>query len=412
MLIVLILAPIYIGLNVYIFIRLMRFFKAIHEKLNHPVVWTVSIVAYVFFMLTPLTGYLIKREPYHHMLRAISNYWLGVLAIAAITLIFFDVARVILNKTKWKGDHPNAERFKIGGTCAIIIIALLSSYGFLHSKNIKINHQDVSISEELTAGTNIDSEKNSDKDTNKEGKKKLRIALVADTHLGYSIGQKHMEQMVEKINNQNPDIVIIAGDIFDNEYRAIKNPDKVAEVLKGLKSKYGTYACWGNHDVTEVLLAGFTMKKDGYSDDENFREFLKKANINILEDETLLIDNSFYLVGRKDLVMSIKLKDKRKNIEELIKPLNKNKPIFVIDHEPLELDKMAKAGVDLGLSGHTHNGQIFPGNILMKFIWDNPYGVKKVGQMTSCVTSGAGIWGPAMRLGTNSEIMILDVSSK
>ena len=73
---------------------------------------------------------------------------------------------------------------------------------------------------------------------------------------------------------------------------------------------------------------------------------------------------------------------------------------------------MAKAGVDLGLSGHTHNGQIFPGNILMKFIWDNPYGVKKIGQMTSCVTSGAGIWGPAMRLGTNSEIMILDVSVK
>lgn len=403
MLIVLILTPIYILLNVYIFIRLMRFFKAIHEKLNHPVVWIISIAAYVFFMLTPLAGYLIKREPYHHMLRAMSNYWLGVLAIAAITLIFFDVARVILNKTKWKGDHPNVNRFKIGGTCAIIIIALLSSYGFLHSKNIKINHQEVSINEELKSGENINTTK---------GKNNLRIALVADTHLGYSIGQKHMEQMVDKINEQNPDIVIIAGDIFDNEYRAIKNPDKVAEVLKGLRSKYGTYACWGNHDVNEVLLAGFTMKKDGYSDDGNFREFLKKANINILEDETLLIDNSFYLVGRKDLVMSIKLKDKRKNIKELTKPLNKDKPIFVIDHEPLELDKMAKAGVDLGLSGHTHNGQIFPGNILMKFIWDNPYGVKKIGQMTSCVTSGAGIWGPAMRIGTNSEIMILDVSGK
>lgn len=396
--IVLLLAPIYILLNVYIFIRLMRFFGAIHEKLRHPVVWSVSVIAYLFFMLTPLTGYLIKGEPFHHMLKAMSNYWLGVLAISLVTLLFFDGVRVILNLTKWRGDHPNLKRFKIGGTCAIAIIAVLSGYGFIHSKNIEVNYHNVEISAKFSDEA--------------YGKNKFRIALVADTHLGYSVGEKHMEQMVKKINEKKPDIVIIAGDIFDNEYRAIKNPEKVAKVLKGLKSKYGTYACWGNHDVTEVLLAGFTMKTEGYSDDNNFREFLKKANINLLEDESILIDNSFYLVGRKDLAMSKKLGEKRKSIGELTKSLDKDKPILAIDHEPMELEEMEKAGVDLDLSGHTHNGQIFPGNILMKFIWDNPYGIKKFGDMTSCVTSGAGVWGPAMRLGTNSEIMILDVSCK
>lgn len=400
--IVLLLAPVYILLNVYIFIRLMRFFGAIHEKLKHPVVWTLSIIMYVFFMLTPLTGYLIGREPYHHMLKAMSNYWLGVLAIGAITLIFFDIGRVILNKTKWKNDHPNVKRFKIVGTCAIVIIAILSSYGFLHSKNIKVNTQKVTVKAEILSNKTQKSSSGAD----------LRIALIADTHLGYSVGEKHMEQMVKKINEQKPDIVIIAGDIFDNEYKAIKNPEKVAKVLSGLKSTYGTYACWGNHDITEVLLAGFTMKTDGYSDDENFRSFLKKAKINLLEDQSVLIDDSFYLVGRKDWVMSKKMGEQRKDITQLTEALDKSKPIFVIDHEPVELEKIAKAGADLDLSGHTHNGQTFPGNLLMKFIWDNPYGIEKVGDMTSCVTSGAGIWGPAMRLGTNSEIMILDVIGK
>ena len=110
--------------------------------------------------------------------------------------------------------------------------------------------------------------------------------------------------------------------------------------------------------------------------------------------------------------MSKKLGENRKDIRILTKTLDKTKPIFVIDHEPLELKKIARAGVDLDLSGHTHNGQIFPGNIIMKFIWDNPNGIKKVESMTSIVTSGAGIWGPAMRIGTNSEIMIIDVKSK
>ena len=390
--IAIILSPIYLALNAYILVRLLRYLSAVHERLKHPVIWTITMVVYIFFMLTPLTGFLIKKEPWHHALKSMSNYWLGVLAVGLITLIFFDIGRFILNKTKWKDDHPNEKRFKICGTCAILIVVILSTYGFLHSKHIVVNHQTVMVEKELN--------------------RNLKIALVADTHLGYSIGEYHMKQMVEKINEQNPDIVIFAGDIFDNEYGAIKNPEKVAKTLAGLKSKYGSYACWGNHDINELLLAGFTIKNDEYSDDANFREFLKKSKINLLEDKSTLIDNSFYLVGRKDPFMSKKLGENRKDIRILTKTLDKTKPIFVIDHEPLELKKIARAGVDLDLSGHTHNGQIFPGNIIMKFIWDNPNGIKKVESMTSIVTSGAGIWGPAMRIGSNSEIMIIDVKSK
>lgn len=386
------LAPFYILLNAYILMRLLRFFGAIHERLKHPVIWTVSIIIYVFFMLTPLTGYIVQTEPWHHALKSMSNYWLGVLAISLITTIIFDVARLILNRTKWKGDHPNEKRFKIGGTCAIVIIAVLTSYGFIHAKAIRVNSNQLEV--------------------NKVGSD-LKIALVADTHIGYSVGEKHIQHLVNQINEEKPDLVVFAGDIFDNEYRAIKNPEKIEKILSGIKSTYGTYACWGNHDVPEALLAGFTLKGNKeYKEDKRFDEFLENSNIKLLADEATLINDEFYLIGRKDPSRAEKLKDTRKSAEELTAGLDKTKPIFVIDHQPKELEELANAGVDVDLSGHTHNGQIFPGNILGKITWTNPNGVKKMGDMYSCVTSGAGIWGPAMRLGTNSEVMILNVDLK
>ena len=87
-----------------------------------------------------------------------------------------------------------------------------------------------------------------------DGMDSLKIVLLADTHFGYSMGTAQAKRIVKKINTENPDVVCIAGDIFDNEYDAISKPDKLKEILKGIKSKYGVYACWGNHDLNEPIL--------------------------------------------------------------------------------------------------------------------------------------------------------------
>ena len=86
-----------------------------------------------------------------------------------------------------------------------------------------------------------------------------------------------------------------------------------------------------------------------------------------------------------------------------------SKPIIVIDHQPKELQTLADAGADVDLSGHTHDGQIFPGNILTSLMWENSCGLLSVDSMTSVVTSGAGVWGPNMRVGTKSEIVQLRI---
>ena len=109
----------------------------------------------------------------------------------------------------------------------------------------------------------------------------LHIVLAADLHLGYNVGCYQMKKMVDKINRQEPDLVVIAGDIFDNEYEALDNPDRLASILRGIKSKYGVYACYGNHDIQEETLAGFTFgdKNEKKVSDVRVDEFLEDADI-------------------------------------------------------------------------------------------------------------------------------------
>ncbi len=241
----------------------------------------------------------------------------------------------------------------------------------------------------------------------------MNVVLVADLHMGYNIRQRQIKQMVEKINASNPDLVVIAGDIFDNDYDSLDNPDELINILNSINSKYGVYACYGNHDISEKIMGGFTFrfdKREKRQSDIRMDEFLEKANIKLLRDEYVLIDNSFYLYGRPDAKRPGRDIEVRKTPDELVEGLDQSKPIVVIDHQPSQLDELANAGVDLDLCGHTHDGQLFPLNITCGLIWENSYGYLKKGNMHNIVTSGVGLYGPFMRVGTDAEICSIKVS--
>ncbi len=142
--------------------------------------------------------------------------------------------------------------------------------------------------------------------------------------------------------------------------------------------------------------------------DRRFGEFLDRAKIHLLEDEVGCIDDKFYLAGRKDPDRIRKTQETRDKPSELLAGLDTSLPIFVIDHQPSELSEVSEAGADLDLGGHTHDGQLFPGNILTGLMWENSCGMKKIGDMYSIVTSGVGLWGPPMRIGTKAEVVIID----
>ena len=139
------------------------------------------------------------------------------------------------------------------------------------------------------------------------------------------------------------------------------------------------------------------------------KDLLENAGITLLNDETVCINDSFYLVGRRDKSRARKVEDGRLSPEELLSSLDQSKPIFVLEHQPRQIEELAAAGADAHLCGHTHDGQLFPGNLLVAMMYKNAYGLKKFDQMYSVVTSGVGIWGPDMRVGTDSEIVELNV---
>ena len=250
---------------------------------------------------------------------------------------------------------------------------------------------------------------------NKDGGKldELNIALIADLHLGYTVGPRMMRQMVDKINAQNPDIVLIAGDIFDNDYDAMGNPEELIRILSQIHSKYGTYAFYGKHDTYEKILAGFTFpSKEKKTSDPRMDDFLQRAGIRLITEETLLIDDAFYLVGRADEERPGRGVDIRKTPQEIMDSLDSSKPVIVMEHEPKFLQEIADAGIDLHLCGHTHDGQTFPANFLCKLVWENPAGYLRKDNMQSIVTSGVGLFGPNMRVGTKSEVVHIQVHFK
>ena len=170
---------------------------------------------------------------------------------------------------------------------------------------------------------------------------------------------------------------------------------------------------YGNHDIDEMIIAGFTFPSDEkLVADSRMDEFLEKANVINLRDEYVLIDDSFYIYGRPDYSKEGRGIDGRKTPAALTSNLDKKKPILVIDHEPRELQELADAGVDVDLSGHTHDGQIFPLNLTSKIIWENSRGLLKKGDMTSVVTSGVGFYGPGVRVGTEAEVVDLKINFK
>ena len=241
--------------------------------------------------------------------------------------------------------------------------------------------------------------------------KELNVVLLADLHIGYNMGCAQMERMVNKVNQQDADVIVIAGDLFDNSYESLDDPKRLREILMSMKSKYGVYCVYGNHDIEEPIIAGFTLKKKKNKlNDERMTKFIESMNFKLLRDETTLVDDAFYIVGRRDDERPGNKEETRLDIAELTKNLDETKPILVVDHEPRELQETADAGADLDLCGHTHDGQVFPGNLTIKLFWENACGYLKKDQMHNIVTSGVGLYGADMRTFTDAEICDIKVN--
>lgn len=215
----------------------------------------------------------------------------------------------------------------------------------------------------------------------------VKIALISDLHAGDIIGAEKIGEMVERINAIDADIVLVAGDLFDVAGpKAVPDLEAVGAALRGIHSKQGVYAVFGNHD------AGFDHQ-DAYA-----QQLMEDWGMTVLRDEAVELED-VVIVGRRDA------HEPRKTVEELMAGIDRSKTVILMDHQPSQLTEGAAAGVDLMVCGHTHGGQVFPANLITGRMFKLDYGILREDGFTAVVSSGAGTWGPRMRVATVSEVV-------
>lgn len=218
----------------------------------------------------------------------------------------------------------------------------------------------------------------------------LRIVAISDLHLGYGIGKGEFEKWIDLINSENPDIVLIGGDIIDNSVRPL-NEGNFAESFHKIKAPMGVYACPGNHEYISGLSGSL--------------DFINKTGIHMLRDSVALVDSSFYVIGRDD-----RSNPNRRSLKDLVANLDKTKPLILLDHQPYNLEEAEANGIDIQFSGHTHQGQIWPISQITKQLYEKDHGYIKKGNANIYVSSGIGLWGGKFRIGTQSEYVVIDVN--
>lgn len=218
--------------------------------------------------------------------------------------------------------------------------------------------------------------------------KTYKVVMVSDLHLGYHNTRKELARWVDMMNAEQPDFILIAGDIIDGSMRPLLE-EKMAEEFHRLKAP--AYACLGNHEY--------------YAGNPKARQFIKDAGIHLLIDEAAVIDSSIVIIGRDD-----RMNMRRKPVKELV--TDKSRYTIVLDHQPYNLDHSEAAGVDFQLSGHTHRGQVWPISWITDAIYECSWGRYQRGNTQYYVSSGIGIWGGKFRIGTQSEYVVATISPK
>ena len=293
----------------------------------------------------------------------VSTSWLIVFLYLLIAFVLLDLGRLVhLVPKTWL--HDNA--WTAGAVTAVI--AGLLVYGNIHYHN--------KVRQPLTLGTS------------KQVSKPVRVMLLSDLHLGYHNRKAEWQRWVDMINAEQPDLILVAGDIIDGYVRPLNDEDMAADFHQ---LKAPVVACLGNHEY----ITGIDRSLD----------FYRRTGITLLRDSTLTVGD-LLIVGRDD-----RSNRHRKSTAQLLAGADRSKFIILLDHQPYHLEESQQCGVDFQFSGHTHEGQVWPISLIVHSMYEDAWGFCQKGDTRYYVSSGMGIWGGKYRIGTRSEYVIATIES-
>lgn len=356
------------GLNYYLWVNVVNVLFT-RSSFSFFTFWVLAY-SYIFAML--FEKYL--PSIFSRIFMWISCVWMGVQFYMIIMLLFRDIIVFIAGVFGVKYFLQLDNRMVVIGMFVLTLI--LCVYGYVNSTRIRVTQQNYHI------------------DKNKKGKS-ISIVVASDIHVSSIVDDKRLRRIVEKINSLKPDLVLFPGDVIDSDLGIVIKGDFGAP-FTNIKSKYGVYAVPGNHEY----IGGIKSSID----------FIKGHGINLLRDEVVDINDEVVVVGRDDITKVRMLGENRATLKSLVSQIKGNKVVILMDHQPLRLGRLENSGVDIQFSGHTHNGQVFPANLVTKLIFEKSWGyINKFGTHVY-VSCGIGTWGLPMRIGSVAEIVNVKVN--
>lgn len=319
---------------------------------------------YILTLTIVATSFILGKITENVIFHLIGAYWMALFYLLVILLPLAHVSVWLLRLTRL--PHHHIEK----GTSSVLLLLLFSlvAYGSYNTYSPTLQTYEVQVNK------------------GSRPPEQLNVVMVSDLHFGLLSGNDHAQRMVNEINALRPDIVIIPGDIIDDDITQYLRQG-IDKIMGQIQAPYGVYASLGNHDkhngpMREVI------------------QTLEKSGMHVLYDETMAINDHIQLIGRKD-----RSERNRAALSTLVEGTDPEKMTILLDHQPYELDVAQKLNIDLVLSGHTHHGQIYPGNFITEKLFENDWGYLKKEQLHSIVSCGYGFWGPPLRLGSRSEIV-------
>lgn len=313
----------------------------------------------------------------------VGAYWLAILYYLVLAWLLVDLIRLInrvipLLPTSLTG-HPSY--LFIVGTLVLTTVTGIIVYGAWNARHPQVKNYQITVPK--SAGD----------------LKGLHIVAVSDLHLGEIMDVGRLRTMVNTINELQPDLVLLPGDIVDEDVGPYIEQE-MSLVFKGLMSKYGVIAVPGNHEY----IGG---------QGEEVIKHLRESGITVLRDSyTQVADGSLYIIGREDPTRERFGGPPRKELQEVLRGVDNSKPLIVLDHQPKNLGEAEAQGIDLQLSGHTHRGQFWPNNLITERIYEVDWGYLRKGTLQAVVSLGYGTWGPPIRVGNTPEIIDINLRFK
>ncbi len=356
--------------NYYIFIRGFQGLEAL------PMARSFYIAAFLIVAPSFIIGKFVERKRvslFTDVMIWIGSFWFAFILYFFLSIVLLDVLRLInwtFNIVTFTPEqYPIIKLWVFIGVTTVVFMSVL--YGYLNAKTIRVKIFDLVINK------------------NNPLHKELNIVMASDIHLGTIIGRKPTRKIVELINSLKPDIILLPGDIIDSEVIPVVKQD-LGSVLRELSATYGVFGVTGNHEY----IGGV----------EEAVKYIRAHRVDLLRDEVREIAG-VTIIGREDRSYKSKSGDRRKSLDELAANIDHTKPLIIMDHQPFHLEEAEAIGADLQVSGHTHHGQMWPLSFITKRMYEMSWGYIKKSNTHIYVSSGAGSWGPPVKIGNHAEII-------